>query len=394
MKITVIGAGYVGMSTAVMLGKNNSVMIYDIDHQKVKDINNKFYPVINEEVSRYFKEKKFSIQATDEFDNAICDADYIIISVPTNLNFESNCLDTSIIETIVSQIVKMDSKATIVIKSTVPIGFMKNLIKKYSEIRLIYSPEFLCEKSPLYDTLNPNRIIVGIDKNNPILLALTEKYCHLLKEGCRNESIPIILTQYTEAECIKLFSNTYLAMRVAFFNELDSYAENNNLDASAIINGACLDTRIGSFYNNPSFGYGGYCLPKDTKQINQNMKDSYHSLIETINKSNDERCEFVVEQILKRKSQVIGIFRLDIKNYLRDMNNSIMLKIIISIHKYNKKIIVYEPLIDNNHDHYFDIENNLRRFKATSDIILANRYDECLNDVREKVYTRDIYNRD
>lgn len=394
MKVAVIGAGYVGMSTAIILGQNNDVVVYDVDPQKVECINCKNFSVFNEEINKYLLNGKVSVHATDQLLNVVCDVEYIIIAVPTNLNFESNCLDTSIIETVIIQIAEMNSNATIVIKSTVPIGFTANLTQKYNNVKLIFSPEFLREKSPLYDMLNPNRIIVGLDKNDPVLYASAEKYCLLLKESCISQNVPILFTSYSEAESIKLFSNTYLAMRVAFFNELDSYAEKNNLDPSIIIDGICLDPRIGPYYNNPSFGYGGYCLPKDTTQLNQNMNEISHSLIEAINKSNEERIQFVTEQVLKRPLSVIGFFRLGIKNYSRDMKNSVMVKLIQSLHRHNNKVIVYEPLISEKHIKSFEVVNDLKVFKDSSDIIIANRYDMCLNDVGEKVYTRDIFYRD
>lgn len=395
-KITIVGAGYVGMSYALFFSKKSKVFILEVDEEKVGKINNKTFPCVNhEELNKYIDNyDKINITATQNEKIAFKDSELIIIAVPTNFNTSKNQLDTSIIEKVIKSALKYtNNHTTIVIKSTVPIGYTEHIKKIYSINNLLFSPEFLKINSALNDVFFPDRIVVGRDdkKNNSSDLYLSQ----LLLNNKNNIKPPIILTGYREAEAIKLMSNSFLAMRVAFFNELDSYAEINKLNIADIINGVSLDSRIGDYYNNPSFGYGGYCLPKDSKQLLHNTQNSPNALIKAIIKSNEERCQYIVDQIVNKKTKIIGIYRINSKKNSTDIRNSAAFDIIKKLIKLNKKVLVYEPLvekIDKESDIIF--ENNIDIFKKVSDIILANRYDEEISDVSFKVYSRDIYKRD
>lgn len=386
MKIAVAGTGYVGLSLATLLSTKNEVLAYDILEDKVNKINKRISPIKDEVIEDYFKNKKLNLKATTNYKEAFKETEFIIISTPTNYDEKTNYFDTTSVEDIIKKVISINKDATIVIKSTIPVGFTDKVKEKYKIENIFFSPEFLREGHALYDNLYPSRIIVGsyTDKG--------KKFALLLKECSLKEDIPIKYMSSTEAEAVKLFANTYLAIRVAFFNEVDTYAEIKNLNTKNIIEGICLDPRIGANYNNPSFGYGGYCLPKDTKQLLANYKDVPQNIIEAVVKSNETRKEHIVNMILAKNPKIVGIYRLTMKSNSDNFRASAILDIITKLKEKNINIIIYEPTIKD----YYDIrvENDIEKFKKISDIIVANRYSSVLDDIKEKVYTRDLFERD
>ena len=386
MKIAVAGTGYVGLSLATLLSTKNEVLAYDILEDKVNKINKRISPIKDEVIEDYFKNKKLNLKATTNYKVAFKETEFIIISTPTNYDEKTNYFDTTSVEDIIKKVISINKDATIVIKSTIPVGFTDKVKEKYKIKNIFFSPEFLREGHDLYDNLYPSRIIVGsyTDKG--------KKFALLLKECSLKKDIPIKYMSSTEAEAVKLFANTYLAIRVAFFNEVDTYAEIKNLNTKNIIEGICLDPRIGANYNNPSFGYGGYCLPKDTKQLLANYKDVPQNMIEAVVKSNETRKEHIVNMILAKNPKIVGIYRLTMKSNSDNFRASAILDIITKLKEKNINIIIYEPTIKD----YYDIrvENDIEKFKKISDIIVANRYSSVLDDIKEKVYTRDLFKRD
>lgn len=389
MKIAVAGTGYVGLSLATLLSQKNEVIALDIDSIKVEKINKRISPIKDEKIEEFFREKKLNLRATVDYEDAFKDADFVIISTPTNYDEEKNFFDTSSVEDIIKKVKLIDNqKTTIVVKSTIPVGFIQNVKEKYKINNIFFSPEFLREGKALYDNLYPSRIIIGT-KN-----VEGEKFANLLLEAAEKKDVKVLYMGSTEAEAVKLFSNTFLALRVAYFNELDTYAIIKGLNTKDIIDGVCLDPRIGNQYNNPSFGYGGYCLPKDTKQLLANYKDVPQNLIEAIVKSNKTRKDFITEEILKKKPQTVGIYRLTMKKDSDNFRASAIQDIIKNLRGNNINVIIYEPTIEKEFFNGFKIEKDLEKFKENSSIILANREEKNLNDVKEKVYTRDIFFRD
>lgn len=386
MKIAVAGTGYVGLSLATLLSTKNEVLAYDILEDKVNKINKRISPIKDEVIEDYFKNKKLNLKATTNYKVAFKETEFIIISTPTNYDEKTNYFDTTSVEDIIKKVISINKDATIVIKSTIPVGFTDKVKEKYKIKNIFFSPEFLREGHALYDNLYPSRIIVGSDTDKGRKFALLLKECSLKKD------MPIKYMSSTEAEAVKLFANTYLAIRVAFFNEVDTYAEIKNLNTKNIIEGICLDPRIGANYNNPSFGYGGYCLPKDTKQLLANYKDVPQNIIEAVVKSNETRKEHIVNMILAKKPKIVGIYRLTMKSNSDNFRASAILDIITKLKEKNINIIIYEPTIKD----YYDIrvENDIEKFKKISDIIVANRYSSVLDDIKEKVYTRDLFKRD
>ncbi len=393
MKIVVVGTGYVGLSLACLLSENNSVIAVDIDEKKIEMINKRVSPIEDKEIQMFFSEKKLDLVATLDGEKAYKWADIVIIATPTNYDSKKNYFDTTSVERVIEMILKNNSKAIIVIKSTIPVGYVENICKKYDVDNIMFSPEFLREGKALYDNLHPSRIIVGCKTN---MLDKAQLFANLLKYASLEKNTPIIYTNPTEAEAIKLFANSYLALRVAFFNELDTYAELNNLNTKDIIDGVCLDPRIGSHYNNPSFGYGGYCLPKDTKQLLANYKNIPENIIKAIVESNVTRKLHIVNQIMKRikNGNVVGIYRLIMKSGSDNFRESSIFDVINNLSKSDIKIIIYEPNLDTCEFNGFEVVNDLTEFKNKSNLILANRNSEELLDVNSKVYTRDLFRRD
>lgn len=385
MKIAIAGIGYVGLSNAILLAQNNEVIAYDINKEKVNLINNRISPIKDKEIEEYLKTKELNLFATIDENKAFKDMDYIIISTPTNYDDVANFFDTNSIENVIKKVIDINSNATIIIKSTIPVGYTKSLNEKYNINNIIFSPEFLREGKALYDNLYPSRIIVGAKTKEARIFA------NLLKEGAIKKDVSILLTNSTEAEAIKLFSNTYLAMRVAFFNELDSYAEIKGLNTEEIINGVSLDPRIGNYYNNPSFGYGGYCLPKDTKQLLANYKDVPQNLIVAIVESNKTRKNHVANMIIKKNPSVIGIYRLTMKMDSDNFRQSAVQGIITRIKRKGIEVIIYEPTYNEKEFDKSKVINDLEEFLNISDVIIANRLSSDLDKVKAKVYTRDIY---
>ncbi len=388
MKIAVAGTGYVGLSIAILLSQHNEVMAYDILPQKVEMLNNKISPIKDKEIEEYLKTKQLNLHATVDYQGAFKDADYVIISTPTNYDDKTNYFDTSSVEDIIQKVISINPHAIMVVKSTIPVGFIEEMKKKYQIDNIFFSPEFLREGKALYDNLYPSRIIVGEKSERASLFA------NLLKEGALKEDIPIKFMNSKEAEAVKLFANTYLALRVSYFNELDTYAELKGLDTADIIDGVCLDPRIGKYYNNPSFGYGGYCLPKDTKQLLANYRNIPENLIEAIVNSNETRKKHIASMILKRMPKTVGIYRLTMKTNSDNFRSSAIQDIIKLLKDAKINVIIYEPTLSTD---FFDdcpIISNLDKFKEESDIIVANRIDDYLEDVQYKIYTRDIYIRD
>jgi UDPglucose 6-dehydrogenase len=398
MKIAVAGIGYVGLSNAILLAQHNEIYAVDVDPQKVRLINQRQSPIIDTEIEEYLEHKMLKLVATTNAEDAYTDAKYVIISTPTDYNVEKNYFDTSSVEAVIEQVIKFAPDALMVIKSTVPVGYTESIRRKYHIKNIIFSPEFLREGHALYDNLHPSRIIVGVDNEDKIdgelIFEKAEAFAALLKEGSMEQDIPILITNLTEAEAIKLFSNTYLALRVAFFNELDTYAEVRGLNTKQIIEGVSLDPRIGIHYNNPSFGYGGYCLPKDTKQLFANYKDVPNNIIGAIVEANRTRKDFIAENILKRNPKTVGIYRLTMKVNSDNFRHSSVQGIMKRLKAKGIEVIVYEPSLSDELFYNSKVIKNLERFKKMSDLIVANRFNEEISDVVDKIYTRDIYYRD
>ena len=394
MKIAVAGTGYVGLSNAILLSQHNEVFATDIIQAKVDLINSKKSPIIDKEIEEYLANKKLNLTATTDASLAYKDADFIIISTPTNYDPEKNYFDTSSVEAVLKLVKEINPEATVVIKSTIPVGYTEKIRAEMGIKNLLFSPEFLREGHALYDNLYPSRIVVSFPKEQPELKGKAEQFASLLKEGAIKEDIKILYPNCTEAEAIKLFANTYLALRVAYFNELDTYAEVRGLDTKSIIEGICLDPRIGDFYNNPSFGYGGYCLPKDTKQLLANYKDVPQNLIHAIVDSNSTRKDFIAEQIIAKKPKVVGVYRLTMKANSDNFRQSSIQGIMKRVKAKGIPVVVYEPSY--NEEEFFGskVIKNLAEFKKDCDVIISNRMSPELADAKEKVYTRDLYSRD
>ena len=388
MNITVVGTGYVGLANAILLSQNNEVIALDVNKEKVEKINNKQSPIADKEIEDFLSNKKLNLIATTDKKVAYKNPEYTIIATPTDYDTEKNFFNTSTVESVIKELNSECPKTNIIIKSTIPVGFTERMKKEYPNLNIIFSPEFLGEGKALYDNLYPSRIIVGDTTES------AKTFANLLKESAYKKDIPTLFMKPTEAEAVKLFANTYLALRVAYFNELDTYAEMRNLDTKSIIEGVCLDPRIGNHYNNPSFGYGGYCLPKDTKQLKANFKDVPENLISAIVESNDTRKSHIANSIMEKNPNTVGIYRLTMKAGSDNFRASAIQDIVQKLIKNNINVIIYEPTLNENNYNGIKIENNLATFKNDSDIIIANRLEEALNDVTEKVYTRDIYSRD